>query len=224
MMKDLFKLKTAKSVNGKSIDLYLYESEKNNPLNILFVGVTHGEEPQGGFLISEFLEEIRRNKPSFKNHLYFLPCLNPDGKAVNKRGNANDVDLNRNFRTENWIETVFEDGLISGTCPQSEPETCFLTQIIEDYNFDVILSIHAPFRVVNFDGPAKKIAEEISKITNYPVQEDLGYPTPGSFGTFCGKEKNIPVITLELPDNETDENLWLQNQKVFYYLADLDTL
>lgn len=223
MMKDLFKLQTAYSIKGNSIDLYSYESHSDSALNILFLGVTHGEEPQGEFLISNFLKEVQEQQPVFKNNLYFIPCLNPDGKSVNKRGNSNNVDLNRNFSTKNWIKTSFEDNLTSGHCPKSEPETCFLTDVIENCKFDVILSFHAPFRVVNFDGPAQKIAEKIAKITSYPIQEDIGYPTPGSFGTFCGKEKNIPVITLELPDDESEEELWKQNRGVFYYLADLDT-
>ena len=35
--------------------------------------------------------------------------------------------------------------------------------------------------------------------SGYPVVESIGYPTPGSFGTFAGKIRQIPVITLELP-------------------------
>ena len=42
-----------------------------------------------------------------------------------------------------------------------------------------------------------------SEFINYPVEGDIGYPTPGSFGTWAGIEKNIPTITLEL-DEEID--------------------
>jgi protein MpaA len=41
------------------------------------------------------------------------------------------------------------------------------------------------------------------KIINYPIEENIGYPTPGSFGTWAGIERNIPTITLEL-DEEID--------------------
>ena len=105
--------------------------------------------------------------------------------------------------------------------PLSEIETKFLANIVEKYNFDVILSFHAPFAIVNYDGPAEKIAQEISNITGYPLQADIGYTTPGSFGTFCGVEKNIPIVTLEVSDKLSDEELWVQNKKVFYYLANL---
>ena len=35
------------------------------------------------------------------------------------------------------------------------------------------------------------------------MESSIGYPTPGSFGTWAGVEKKIPTITLEL-DEETD--------------------
>lgn len=195
------------------------KSNSEKALNILFLGVTHGEEPQGYFLINKFIEEIKEKNLKFKNNLYFIPCINPDGKAINQRGNSNNVDLNRNFATKNYEVTTFDDGTTSGKFAKSEMETQFLSYVIENYNLDIILSFHAPFAIVNYDGPAKEIAEEISKITGYPIQVDIGYPTPGSFGTFCGVEKNIPTITLEVDEKLTDDELWLQNEPVFKYLA-----
>ena len=47
------------------------------------------------------------------------------------------------------------------------------------------------------------IAKRISDIIKYPVEASIGYPTPGSFGTWAGIERNIPTITLEL-DEEID--------------------
>ena len=86
-----------------------------------------------------------------------------------------------------------------------------MTEVLNDNKIDAILSIHAPFRVVNYDGPAEELAEKISKITGYKVQKDIGYPTPGSFGNYAGVERKIPTITLELPEDETNETLWIQN-------------
>ena len=40
----------------------------------------------------------------------------------------------------------------------------------------------------------------MAKQNNYDVVPDIGYPTPGSFGTYTGIERNVPVITLELPE------------------------
>ena len=95
----------------------------------------------------------------------------------------------------------------------------FSLDIIEEIKPDIILSIHAPFKIVNYDGPAKEISEQIGKIIDYPVQSDIGYPTPGSFGTYCGVERNIPTVTLELGEDEDFEFQKESCFKIFKYLA-----
>ena len=32
----------------------------------------------------------------------------------------------------------------------------------------------------------------------YEVKEEIGYPTPGCLGTYCGLERNMPTITYEI--------------------------
>ena len=209
------------TIKGNEIAFLKIKSAQPKAKNILFLGVTHGEEPQGKFLIEKFLKKIKEEKQNFNNNLYFIPCLNPDGMAKGKRGNSNNVDINRNFPTKNYIKTTFDDGTTSGDFANSETETKFLSNIIENIKFDVILSFHAPFAVVNYDGNAQNIAQKISEITGYPVQADIGYPTPGSFGTFCGAERKIPIITLEVSDKLSEEELWKQNEPVFSFLANL---
>ncbi len=209
-------LEKIKSEKGKDIELLEMTSEKNLK-TVLIIGVFHGDEPQGEILIRRFLKE---NKKTPKNRLLLLPCLNPDGKELNTRQNANGTDLNRNFPTKNYIVTD-DEHYYGGKEPASESETRFMMKIIEEYKPDFILSLHAPYRVVNYDGPAKNYAEDISKLTGYPVEEDIGYPTPGSFGTYAGKERQIPTITLELPEDKSDNDLWQEVKAVFDYCADL---
>ena len=79
-------------------------------------------------------------------------------------------------------------------------ETQFLIDTIEEFKPQTILTLHAPYKVVNYDGPAKELAEKISAIINYPVEASIGYPTPGSFGTYAGVERQISTITLELDE------------------------
>lgn len=208
-------LKEINSKKGNKIELLEFLSEENKK-TVLIIGVFHGDEPQGEFLIRRFMKE-RKTPP--KNRLILLPCLNPDGKDLNTRQNANGIDLNRNFPTKNHLVTN-DEHYYGGQTPASEAETQFIMGVIEEYKPDFILSLHAPYRVVNYDGPAKEQAEKISELTGYPVEEDIGYPTPGSFGTYAGKERQIPVITLELPENKTDEDLWKETKAVFEYCAD----
>ncbi len=205
-----------KTKNGNIVELKEFNSDGLK--TILIIGVVHGEEPQGKYLTDKYLETHK----NFKNHMLFIPCLNPDGMAVNKRQNANKVDLNRNFPTKNWGEDCKRENAqeyFGGNNPASEIETQFVLNILEKYSPDIILTIHAPYKVVNYDGPAKEIANKISDIIGYPTTNDIGYPTPGSFGNYAGVERDIPIITLELDEEKTIEELSAPVFKIFDLLA-----
>ena len=182
---------------------------------VLVIGVFHGDEPDGEYLINRYLSE----KNETKNRLLFIPCLNPDGLANGTRTNANGVDLNRNFPAQNW-ELGEKNEYFGGDSPASEQETKFLVYVIDKYKPDLIITLHEPYQVVNYDGPAKDIAQKISEITGYKTEESIGYPTPGSFGTYCGIEKKIPTITLELPEKSDKEILYNTVKGVFTYIQE----
>lgn len=201
-------LEKTKSAQGNEIVLKGCEFAKN----ILVIGVFHGDEPQGKFLIENYL---KNNESS----LLFIPCLNPDGMAAGVRTNSNGVDLNRNFPTKNW-ELTERNEFFGGEKPASEIETQFVVSVIEKYRPKLILTLHAPFKVVNYDGDAKEICEKIAEIINYPVEASIGYPTPGSFGTYAGIEHGIPTITLELDENCPVEDLIEPVNKILKLLED----
>lgn len=210
-------VKKTYSKNGKEIALFQSSEYEIGEKTILIIGSVHGDEPQGKFLIENFIKDY----PKFKNRMFFIPCLNPDGIELETRANANEIDINRNFPTKNWVREPFASEYFGGEEAASEAETKFVMEIIDEYKPDVILTLHAPYKVVNFDGPAEEIAKEISKIINYPVQSDIGYPTPGSFGTYAGIERNIPTITLELDEEIDVKKLIAPMTKIFEYLGDL---
>ena len=178
---------------------------------ILIVWVFHGDEPQGEYFINEYLKLSRFNT---KNSLFFIPRLNKN----NLRTNFNKVDLNRNFPTKNWTFGK-KDDYFGGTTPASEYETKFLIDLIDKNNFDAIVTIHAPYKIINYDGPAVELAKKISDILGYPVQSDIGYPTPGSFGTYCGVERKIPTVTIEIDENKAPVELLERFTILFDYLA-----
>ena len=161
--------------------------------SVLVIGVFHGDEPQGEYLIKKYLE----HNPDTR--ILFVPRLN----LCDTRVNSNGVDLNRNYPTKNWILGDHNE-YFGGNSPASEQETKFIIKTVEKYNPKIILTLHAPYKVVNYDGPRDKsrfdVVAEISKIMGYPIEESIGYPTPGSFGTWAGIEKNILTITLELDE------------------------
>ena len=178
---------------------------------ILIAGVFHGDEPQGEYFINEYL---KLQKENLKNSLYFVPRLNENNLRTNKNG----VDLNRNFPTKNWVKSIRDD-YFGGDYPASEEETKFLVKLIEENKFDAIITIHAPYKIINYDGPACELASKISQILGYPIESDIGYPTPGSFGTYCGIERNIPTITIEIDENKAPKELLGRFIELFDFLA-----
>lgn len=208
-------IKSTKTQNNNDIHL-LELAPENYTKTILIIGVFHGDEPEGEMLINEYLKTCALQK--LKNRLLIVPCLNPDGKEKKTRQNTNKIDLNRNFPTKNWEKTEVPQ-YFGGESAASEIETKFIIEAVEKYKPDAILTLHTPYKIVNYDGPAQDLALKISQITGYKVEENIGYPTPGSFGTYCGKERNIPTITLELPESQDFQILWENNKDIFDFLG-----
>lgn len=186
------------------------------PKSILIIGVVHGDEPLGEYFINEYLKSAQSH---IKNNLYFIPRLN----FSNERKNKNGVDINRNFKTANWELKTPDDNYFGGFSPNSEPETKFVVNLMDNIKFDCIITIHCPYKVVNYDGTDNPLtlplAAKISKILDYPLEANIGYPTPGSFGTYAGVERNIPTITIEYDEDKTKEELYPKFKIMFDFLC-----
>jgi hypothetical protein len=63
----------------------------------------HGDEPAGPLAVLQLLQEDRW-PPDFE--LWLCPCLNPAGFALNRRENAEGVDLNRQYLQPKADETL----------------------------------------------------------------------------------------------------------------------
>jgi protein MpaA len=62
----------------------------------------HGDEPAGPLAALRLLQE---NNWSSNAEIFLLPCLNPIGFTLNKRENADGIDLNRDYRNPKSAET-----------------------------------------------------------------------------------------------------------------------
>ena len=80
-----------------------------------------------------------------------------------------------------------------GSKPLSEPESQFLFDQMNSFKPHLIVSVHAPYGVLDFDGPAVP-PSRLGRL----YLDQVGI-FPGSLGNFSGVHKGVPVVTIELP-------------------------
>jgi murein peptide amidase A len=173
----------------------------------MLLGGIHGDELTASAIVFQWLQLMQAPEAQ-QLSWSVVPVVNPDGLLAPKpkRTNANGVDLNRNFPTPGWEQeaprywaqaTRSDPRRFPGKAPLSEPETRWLYDEMERFKPQVIISVHAPFGVLDFDGPAPAPARFgrllINRVGVYP----------GSLGNYSGRHKNVPVITIELPNAMT---------------------
>jgi protein MpaA len=213
-----------RSVQDRPITLYLFGNRdgfdenlnlKPNIQPILILGGTHGNEPGSAALARQLIDTLKKHPEIYQNrYLAILPEVNPDGLAANTRVNANKIDLNRNFPAKNWKKTR-KNNYYGGSKPNSEPETQTQVTIIENLKPCRILTIHSITKGKhgnNYDGPAAQYAQVLCEQNSYKLLKTMGYPTPGSLGSWAGIERNIPIVTLELPRGQNPDQNWKENE------------
>ncbi len=208
-----------KTVLGRPIECLYFTPPsyaKEKPPAVLF-GAIHGDEPIGVHCLGMLCAELLAMPPG--RPTWIIPALNLDGLAAGTKNNANDVDLNRSFAAKNWSKE-HKSGYFPGTSPESEPEVQVLSALIESSGATRLIAVHSPFRVVNWDGNGKALAEHMGELNGYGASGDIGYPTPGSFGSKYGVDQSCEVITLEIPLLEEAE-AWQQNRSALRYCVDL---
>ena len=177
------------------------------PTNVLLFGAIHGDERSSSAITYQMLSWLFKHPHVLDGvRVVVAPLVNPDGYAANTRENQRGVDLNRNFPAENWERG--KQPQTGGLHPLSEPETRFLMALLEMYPPACAVALHGAAACVNWDGPAADLAAEMSSLCGLPAKPSIGYPTPGSFGTYLGIERGIATITYELADNQRIPMPW----------------
>ena len=189
-----------RAIRGRTFDLPDGGAQAGAPANaLLVVGATHGDEPASADAVWELAERLALSRSDHRGVVvHVVPALNPDGLVAGTKNAASDVDLNRNFPARNFVRE-HAAGYDPGPSPLSEPETALLARLITDLRPGAVLSVHAPLACVNFDGPAEDWAGAVSVASGWPLRPNIGYPTPGSLGSWLGLDLGLPVLTLELP-------------------------
>jgi protein MpaA len=112
--------------------------------------------------------------------------------------NSRGIDLNRNLPTRDWNPKAFTPRYPPGPSPNSEPENQALVKFLGEFQPKMIFSLHSWNPLLNINGDCRPEAETIASLTGYPIEETIGYPTPGCLGTYAGIERNMPTITYEI--------------------------
>ena len=223
-------LQASDTLSVKKRAILLRDVQADTPqLRILVIGGIHGDELSSASVALRWIglaESHTSANPQLPVHWRFVPALNPDGllRQPPQRVNAHGVDLNRNFPTPNWVQetkiywekrTRKDPRRWPGPKPLSEPETRFVADQMASFKPDLIVSIHAPYGLLDFDGPSVP-PRRLGRL----FLDQVGI-FPGSLGNYGGVHKGIPVVTVELPnatrtplDSETrqmwqDLNKWV---------------
>lgn len=206
---------------------FQHDPRQKNAIRVLLLGGIHGDEKTAPAVVFKWLASM--HKTGLQEFQWKVaPLVNPDGLLAPKatRVNARGVDLNRNFPTPDWDtealqywaqKTKSDPRRYPGKKPISEPESLWIFNTIKSFKPDVIISVHAPFGVLDLDGPAQPPTRfgrlHFNRVGVYP----------GSLGNYSGMHQEIPVLTIELPHalnmpNQTevtriwqDMQAWIRN-------------
>ncbi len=165
-------LSIGKSVRGR--DLYLLKISRDPAVDarrpeFKYVANMHGDEIAGRELVTRFAEELLESygrDPELtelvdRTEIYLMPTLNPDGAEQRRRGNANSVDLNRDF------PDFLSDR--RNTPVGRQPETAAMMNFQVQRNFALSANFHGGSEVVNYpwdttaaDHPFVNLIRELS--------------------------------------------------------------
>jgi len=170
---------------------------------IILMGGIHGDEYASVSVLFKWMNKLNQHHSGLFDWKV-IPLANPDGllRRKSQRQNDNGVDLNRNFPTPDWAEKAMDywenrtfknKRRYPGPYAASEIETKWLLELIEEFQPDAIISVHAPHKLIDFDGPQKP-PQKLGKLQLHRLGT-----YPGSLGNYGGSVLDVPILTVELP-------------------------
>ncbi|KAK9270197.1 hypothetical protein L1049_025773 [Liquidambar formosana] len=123
-----------------------------------FIGNVHGDEPVGrelllllaNWLCDNYMRDPLATLIIENVHLHILPSMNPDGFSLRRRGNANNIDLNRDFPDQFFP--------LNDDVGMRQPETRAIMRWLKEIRFTASASLHGGALVANYpwDGTLDK--------------------------------------------------------------------
>ena len=144
----------------------------------------HGDEPAGPLAALQLIQENRWPENA---EIILLPCLNPIGFTLNRRENADGIDLNRDYRN-----------------PKSAEARAHIAWLERQPRFDLYLCLHEDWESHGFylyeqnpDGKislAEKMIEAVKKVCPVDLSENIeGRPAHGGIIRPVINPRNAPI-------------------------------
>lgn len=193
------------SIRGKPIEALSLGAGK---LRIYVLGGLHGDQPEGPQVAARLPAALLPaivGPAGERATIRIVRDANPDGTALNQRGNTRGVDLNRNFPTKDFRSESLP-GRLQGPRPASELETTALLEDLKAFKPDLVIVFRtAPAGrgpVVNFDGPGLTRAYDFASAARaedprWRVSTDKSFINPGSIDSLVARDMNKPVLSVE---------------------------
>ena len=215
------------SKEGRSILAYTFGGGSKT---ILYTGSIHGNELSTKYLMDAWINELEinaRNIPTDKK-IVVVPTLNPDGVVAKRRNNSNNVDLNRNFITNDWLTDIFTPAnqLLpggGGLTPMSEPESQVIAAFTIQLKPRLTMSFHgsAGYVIANQAGDSSSLAITYSKLTGYRNMTGnssaFSYPITGTYDDWMSEKYGLTSVLVELSSNTTSE--FSKNKSALWAMA-----
>lgn len=151
-----------------------------------------------------------------KCNVHYVMMANPDGVVISQtkkarwKGNANGVNLNRNFPYAFKRDGSRKDGSYSGKKAASESETQAIISLTEKLNKTQTLAVvnyHAMGQIIfgDYEGKNQTLRSDISRMykiakdtTGYSSAAGYGGTSNGNYREYLIQKTKIPNITIEV--------------------------
>ena len=186
---------------------------------LLFFGGIHGNERGTVALMERFLHELE-NHPQLvpaDKRLMIIPLVNPDGyDDRDDKLNANAVNLNRNFLTDDWIRQEGDEETYAGEAPFSEVETRILRDVANTCDPTIMIAFHSKGALVSpeFNDASIRLADWYAVHTGYEFFDEWDYA--GTATRWFVETTDQAAITVELTNHEDSD--WKINRRALLEL------
>lgn len=198
------------SVNGRPITANYFGSGSRT---YLFTGAIHGNELSSKYIMDRWVAELEANPSRIPSNVrvVVVPTVNPDGASIGSRPNAHNVNLNRNFPTDNWESNIEigpgqTDKGGGGKAPLSEPESKALARLVQSLRPYITITYHSSGSLVNTNelgvdetrGRVYANAVGYQFVRNSDVGDTFGFEMTGTLEKWMHEELGLPGILVEL--------------------------